>query len=144
MLTRDGTHWRVQEKASNLQQRGYIAKMGRYGGALGSIAYASTDFDMILASILDNGRLSGLFIFPVDVLARFGAVGHKPMHLPLHPPWHLAKQQATRLKYAWQLEYFVDLRTWDGEAVLQSRINCLLSAAATKKSIGSCHSLDVM
>ena len=148
MLTRDGTHWRVQEKASNLQQRGYIAKMSRYGGALGSIAYASTDFDILLASILDNGRLSGLFIFPVDVLARFGAVGHKPTHLPLHPPWHLAKKQATRLKYAWQLEYFVDLRTWDGEAVLQSRvrsrINCLLSAATIKKSIGSCHSLDVM
>ena len=85
------------------------------------------------SSSAGTSRLSGLFIFPVDVLARFGAVGHKPMHLPLHPPWHLAKKQATRLKYAWQLEYFVDLRTWDGEAVLQSRINCLLSAAAIKK-----------
>ncbi|CAE7294845.1 unnamed protein product [Symbiodinium natans] len=113
-LMGDRCRWRVQEKASNVHACGrYCASLCKNGGALGKLAYSETDFDLLLAALLEDGRLSGLFAFPTDVLARLGYIGQKPCHLPLYPPWRLPKWQHTRAKHAWQLEHFVDLRSWD-------------------------------
>ena len=111
-LLHNGCKSRVQEKASNLRRstRRYVVNLRKHGGALGVLAYSVHDFDLLLAAILDDGRLCGLYIFPVPALIAHGLVGGKPTTLRLYPPWAPPKQPATFLKHAWQLEYFVDLQ----------------------------------
>ena len=120
LLTGHGCRWRVQEKAANRSKSGrqYAVSLWKSGGALGRTAYANDDFDMLVAAILDDGHLSGIFIFPICVLQAHGLVGQRPGFCALHPPWSLPKTQATRDKYAWQLDFFVDLRGWIGETIL--------------------------
>ena len=115
-----GHIWRVQEKASHLHTRGscYQVHLGKHAGALGHVAYAESDFDLLLAAILDDGRLVGLFGFPVRLLAQHRLVGKdtKAKTLRLCPPWALPKTAASQMKYAWQMDFFVDLRrSWKGE-----------------------------
>ena len=111
---------RIQEKASNFQTaKGvYAANLWRRAGTLGPQAYGDTDFDVLVVSILHQERLAGMFAFPVSVLRQQGLVGQKPVRHLLHPPWLPGKKQETRDKYAWQLEYFVDLRGWTDRSEL--------------------------
>ena len=109
-LLNNGYTLRVQEKASNLRKSGYAVNLRKHGGALGVLAYAVHDFDLLLAAILDEGRLCGLYLFPISALLARGLVGTKPRELRLYPPWALPKQPTALPKHAWQLEYFVDLR----------------------------------
>ena len=114
---------RVQEKASNLSKRNrYAINLWRNGGTCGPRPYRESEFDVLLAAILDDGCLSGLFAFPSQVLAKHGLVGCKPKRLVLHPTWAMAGQEATRRRHAWQLEYFVDLRSWSGDTTLPTSI----------------------
>ena len=119
VLFGEGCRWCVQEKASTGHtHRRYAAGLWKYGGVLGKLPYAKTDFDLLVVSLLDDGRLTGCFLFPTDILTQLECLGHKPCWLPLHPPWSLPKREDTREKYAWQLEYFVDLRKWVVETPL--------------------------
>ena len=127
VLAGEACRWRVQEKSSTLQADfRYSVGLWKHGGALGKLAYSEDDFDLVLAALLDDGRLSGLFVFPADALARLGYIGQKPCHLPLHPPWRLPKREDTRVKHAWQLEYFVDLRKWDAASPLPFEVHKIL------------------
>ena len=115
--------WRVQEKASNLLKGNrYAVNLWRRGGTCGLRPYSESEFDMLLAAILDDGCLSALFAFPSRVLAKHGLVGQNPKRFALYPPWAMAERKATRSKHAWQLEYFVDLRSWSGDPVLPASI----------------------
>ena len=120
LLAVGGCEWRVQEKASQLgARRGkYSATLAKHGGALGKLPYKQNDFDLLLVALLDDWKLSGVFAFPVEVLAEVGLVGQKPLNWPLHPPWALPKTEACRTRHGWQLDYFVDLRDWNGELPL--------------------------
>ena len=129
VLTAEGVQWRVQEKTRSYRESGrYSVSLSRYAGALGAAAYAKTDFDLLLASILDKEQLSGLFAFPVNILVRRGyvGVGQKAKFLPLHPPWALPAREATKIKYAWQLGYFVDLRDWRAEDAVPQQLQGLI------------------
>ena len=116
---KDGRKWRIQEKSCNCSWRkshaSYSIHLWRDRGAPGRQAYEDTDFDILLAAILEEGRLVGLFIFPVSELVSQGLVGQKPTTQGLYPPWIQPKRQATLMKQAWQLKYFVDLRSCLGE-----------------------------
>ena len=129
LLTSNDCIWRVQEKSTNL--RSLTDRSGRYqiglwkhGGALRELAYEANDFDILLAAVLDQGQLCGLYVFPMAALVARGLVGVKPTWLRLYPPWAPSKQEPTRLKHAWQLDHFVDLREWGGHPNLpaQARI----------------------
>ena len=126
VLAGGGCQWRVQEKASTIQARRYAANLSKHGGALGRRAYAETDFDLLLVALLDDSRLSGLFVFPADVLLKLGYLGRRPVTLPLYPPWRLPQQEATRAKHSWQLAHFVDLRKWDTETLLPIELRNIL------------------
>ena len=137
VLVGEGGRWRVQEKASTLQARGYSANLWKCGGALGRLAYAETDFDLLLVSLLDDGQLAGLFAFPSDLLTNLGYLGQRACGLQLHPPWRLPKGEKTRVKYAWQLAYFVDLRKWDAETPqLPAEMRCVLGALLARLAEG--------
>ena len=120
LLRVGGCEWRVQEKAAQFgSRRGrYSANLAKHGGALGRQPYKQNDFDLLLVALLDDWKLSGVFAFPVEVMAEVGLVGQKPLNFPLHPPWALPKTEASRTRHAWQLDYFVDLRDWNGELPL--------------------------
>ena len=127
VLLGNGSRWRVQEKASTLQRaQAYTANLSKCRGAFGRLAYSEADFDLLLVSLLDDGRLSGLFAFPADLLARLGYLGQRPCCLPLHPPWRLPKRQHTTARYAWQLDHFVDLRNWDVGTLLPAETRVIL------------------
>ena len=119
--------WRVQEKASNLLKTNrYAINLWRRAGTCGLRAYSESEFDILLAAVLDDGCLSAVFAFPSHVLAKHGLVGQKPNRLSLYPPWALAKREATRRRHAWQLEHFVDLRSWSGDPTVPASIcRCL-------------------
>ena len=138
VLQGEGFNWRVQEKAANFRQSkgGYPIALCRRRGKH-QTGYEETDFDLLIAAALDAERLSGLFVFPVRVLAEHGFVGQKPAFLPLHPPWSLPKTQVTQIKYAWQLEYFVDLRSWSGKLPLSFE-SCTALRKLLKKLRESC------
>ena len=123
-----GEHtWRVQEKASSLHTNGtYSVNIGRCAGALGRQPYMTTDFDLLLAAVLDEGSLAGIFVVPIAVLAERGVVGQRAVTLRFCPPWARARE-ATRLKYAWQLEHFVDLRAWTGKPLLPVEVRARLT-----------------
>ncbi|CAE7642252.1 unnamed protein product [Symbiodinium sp. CCMP2592] len=133
VLKGEGCRWRVQEKAANFHKtKGtYTINLRKQRGKHCYVGYEEGDFDLLVAAVLDAGRLSGLFIFPVRVLVGHGFVGQKSACLPLHPPWALPKRQETKAKYAWQLEYFVDLRSWSEQLSLaddnRMRLRQLLS-----------------
>ena len=112
VLSGVGSSWRVQEKASNLRAKtaGYSVNLWRHAGKPGRVAYEEADFDMLLAAVLNNGMLLGMFLLPSHVLMGHRLLGQKPASLRLCPPWAPGKRQATREKYAWQLDHFVDLR----------------------------------
>ena len=104
----------------------YFVRLEKHGGALGRVSYANNDFDVLLVALMDSGHLCGTFIFPIHVLEQKGLVGQKAMTLILHPPWSLPKMQATKMRYAWQLDFFVDLHSWTGEPPLpRNSSNCL-------------------
>ena len=138
VLQGEGFNWRVQEKAANFRQSagGYAIALCRRRGKHYT-GYEETDFDLLMAAALDAERLSGLFVFPVRVLAEHGFVGQKPAFLPLHPPWSLPKTKVTQIKYAWQLEYFVDLRSWSGKLPLSFE-SCTALRKLLKKLRESC------
>ena len=145
LLMGEGFQLRVQEKASTLTQKSYKVSLWKHGGALGRIAYATTDFDLLLVAILSDGRLSGLFAFPVRVLALHELVGAQATSLRLYPPWTLPKRQPTRDKHAWQLEYFVDLRSWTGEPLPHETRSCLeqlLQKVSASCRTKPCHLAD--
>ena len=133
-LDEPGRKWRVQEKSSNFNQsRGsYSISLWRNGGALGRRAYNDTDFDLLLAAVLCEEQLLGMFVFPVRVLAQRGLVGQKPSNYALRPPWAPGTRQATRTKCAWQLEFFLDLRAWSGELPLPPCVHTHLEGLVQK------------
>ncbi|CAE7652686.1 unnamed protein product [Symbiodinium pilosum] len=112
---------RVQEKARNRNKRGiYCVDLSRHGGRLGKLAYRSADFDALVSTVLDELKVAGLFMFPTKVLERHALVDQKPVSLQLYPPWALPKRESARMKHAWQLDHFVDLRDWKGGDALPS------------------------
>ena len=132
VLDWDGQRWRVQEKAARPKTNGqYLVNLTKNGGCLGSLAYASADFDLLIGSILEHDcRLAGIFIFPSSELALRGILGQKPRVLLLYPPWALPKHPAVARKHAWQLDHFVDLRSWKGsdlDPATKARLVGLLS-----------------
>ena len=117
-----GLEYQVQEKASNRNRDGrYKVDLSKRGGTLGRQAYNHSDFDALLAALLDDNKLIGLFLIPICCLVQRGLVGRQPVTLSLHAPWALPKWEATRRKYAWQMEHFLDLRDWAGDAMLPCR-----------------------
>ena len=121
-----GWRWHVQEKAANASSGRYLISLAKRAGALGRVAYAKEDFDVLLAAILDEEHLSGLFIFPVHILEEHGLVEQKARTLRVYPPWSLPKKQATKAKHAWQLDFFVDLHRWPKESSLPRTLRACL------------------
>ena len=113
---------RLQEKASHLSRRAYFVHMAKKGDALGSLPYDPDDFDVLAACVLHEERLQGLFLIPISVLVEQGFIGKKPKSLRLFPTWWPPKQNRTKKKYAWQLDFFLDLRTWPGSAELPGQL----------------------
>ena len=111
MLSGGGKSWRIQEKASHPRSRcsAYQINMWKHAGVLGKVAYSASDFDLLLAAVLQDGKLAGLFLLPSTVLCKHGLIGCKPTALRLVPPWAPCARHATTTKYAWQVEYYVDL-----------------------------------
>ena len=110
-----GCKWRVQEKASSRRKHGgYEAHLHK--GTLRQ-AYSDSDFDLLLAALLEGNKLTGLFLFPTHVLCKHGFVGGKPAMLRLWPPWNLPVREKHRVKNAWQLDHFVDLQGWSESEV---------------------------
>ena len=111
MLSGGGKSWRVQEKASHLHSpsNAYTINLRKHAGVLGKVAYSASDFDLLLAAVLQDGNLAGMFLLPSTVLGQHRLVGYKPTELRLVPPWAPCARHATKTKYAWQLEYYVDL-----------------------------------
>ena len=125
---------RLQEKASRkCLSTAYRVQMAKKGGTLGRLPYGPDDFDVLAACVLHEERLQGLFLIPISVLIEQGFVGKKPQHLRLFPTWCPPKQNRTKQKYAWQLDFFLDLRTWPGSAELpghlEQRLRGLISQA---------------
>ena len=132
VLSTGSFKWNVQEKATRKRKhpdRGrYLVHLSKHGGALGRIAYKEHDFDVLLVALLDTEVLEGMFVFPVHVLAEHELVGQRPRQLALYPPWSLPGAFHYRLRHAWQLEYFLDLRDWDGNSSLDAATQCRLLA----------------
>ena len=116
--------WNVQEKATRGPKHAgrslYQVHLSKHGGALGRIAYEERDFEVLLVAILDTEMLVGMFVFPVHVLAKRELVGQRPRSMILYPPWSLPSRLHYRLRHAWQLDYFLDLREWDGNSSLDA------------------------
>ena len=123
---------RLQEKASHFHDNigRYCVQMSRCGGSLGRLPYVKDDFDLLVACVLNKDQLQGAFLIPISELVQKGFVANRPCHLPLHPPWSPARLNRTRQKYIWQLDWFLDLRTWrDSEELpeeLQGRLEQLI------------------
>ncbi|CAE7239881.1 unnamed protein product [Symbiodinium sp. CCMP2592] len=117
VLSGQGHQWRIQEKAAHLSADGkYWAGLRKRGGCLGPLAYAKTDFDILIVSLLDGSdRLTGFFLLSSVVLARRRLIGHRGLRLRLYPPWAQPKFPAVARKHSWQSDHFVDLRSWNGK-----------------------------
>ena len=120
VLVGKGCKWRIQEKASSMHKERGGFSVSLTTGALRQ-AYSDSDFDLLLAAVLEGNKLTGLFLFPIHVLCKHGLVGGRPRRLSLWPPWKLPARQAYRVKYAWQLEHFVDLQGWRESEVLPAQ-----------------------
>ena len=117
VLSGRGCEYAVQEKACHKRRgRGdYIATLSKHGGVMGRLPYTSTDFDLLLISLLDDEhQLDGIYLIHTVALAEHGLVNERPVTLHVYPPWAPAKHKAAIQKHAWQLEHFVDLRGWAG------------------------------
>ena len=128
------SHLRVQEKAIRSDSGAVGVNLGRSGGVLGRVAYAKDDFDLLAACILVENRLKGLFLIPMPVLVEHGFAGNEATSMRLFPSWSPPKRKATKHKYAWQPDFFVDLRSWQGSNHLAPEIcrqatNLVLKAA---------------
>ena len=137
------SHIRVQEKATRSALR--QIKLSKAGGALGRLAYAKEDFDLLAACILVDSHLHGLFLIPMPVLVEHGFVGNRAATMTLFPSWSPPTRSPTRLKYAWQPDYFVDLRDWQGSsdcaAGVKDRLKTLIQTATTAVG-GKSHVID--
>ena len=127
---------RVQEKAAN-KRRGdgrLSVSMSKRGGVLGRLAYSEDDFDLLAASVMNENQLQGVFLIPMSVLVQRAFAGTKATHMSLHPPWSAPKRKPTKDKYDWQLDFFVDLRAWQGSEdlspMLQARLRHLVLQAS--------------
>ncbi|CAE7422145.1 CML19 [Symbiodinium pilosum] len=107
---------RVQEKARHPRRTDarYMVAMKKQGGAMGNLAYNENDFDLLAAFLMDEDQLQGAFFIPTPALVEHGFVGKKAKTLYLYPPWCLPKRQSTKEKHSWQLDFFLDLRGWNG------------------------------
>ena len=117
ILSWQGLPWRVQEKAThmNADDGKYCVSLRKHAGCLGLLAYAETDFDVLTVSLLDrSSRLTGVFLVPSFILANRKLIGRKAATLALYPPWSQPKYPAVARKQKWQLDHFVDLRSWKG------------------------------
>ena len=110
------SHLRVQEKATRSDSGAVQVNLSRSGGVLGRVAYGKDDFDLLAACILVENKLEGLFLIPMPVLVEHGFAGNKAKatSIRLFPSWSPPKHNATKHKYAWQRDFFVDLRSWQG------------------------------
>ena len=117
-------HLRVQEKASRPRRADglYHLNMWKAGGALGRLAYAEDDFDLLAAFLMGEDQLEGAFLIPTPALVEHGVVGKKAKSLHLYPPWCLPKRQSTKEKHSWQLDFFLDLRGWNGSQELEPEL----------------------
>ena len=135
------SHLRLQEKAKRVDSCEVTAvSLSKCGGAMGRVAYARDDFDLLAACLLLDNRLTGLFLVPMPVLVERGFVsGERAVTMSLFPPWAPPQRNTTRLKYAWQPDFFVDLRDWNtlGDLAPKSRrqLETLVQTAAA--AIGS-------
>ena len=129
MLIGYGMNFAVQEKASHKRKtRGdYLVSLSRHGGVLGRLPYLSTDFELLMISLLDEqNRLEGLYLMPTSTLAEHGLVDERPVVLSIYPPWLPPKRKQTMQKHAWQLNHFVDLRGWTGGPLSGDTVGRLL------------------
>ncbi|CAE7260267.1 unnamed protein product, partial [Symbiodinium pilosum] len=128
VLSGYGREYAVQEKASSRGRRGdYLAGLSKFGGVLGRIPYESTDFDLLIISLLDDEhKLEGIYLIPTSALAQRGLVNKRPVTLHVYPPWAPAKRAAAIRKHAWQLDYFIDLRGWAGGPLSGETVGRLL------------------
>ncbi|CAE7322487.1 unnamed protein product [Symbiodinium pilosum] len=127
---------RVQEKAAN-NWRGdgrYAVVMSKRGGVLGRLAYSEDDFDLLAASVMNENQLQGVFLIPMSVLVQRAFAVTKATQMSLHPPWSAPKRKPTKDKYDWQLDFFLDLRAWQGSEdlspMLQARLRHLVLQAS--------------
>ena len=110
---------RVQEKACRLSKQGvYRVHLCRHAGALGRSSYEEDDFDMLAASILDRDEITGVFLIPMSALVEHGFVADKPKTMRLCPPWLPPQRSSSKVKYAWQQQFFLDLRSWQDRSEL--------------------------
>ncbi|CAE7309274.1 psmc3ip [Symbiodinium sp. CCMP2592] len=114
----------LQEKSSHFLEREgrYTVNLSKSGGSLGRRAYAQNDFDLLVACVLLEGRLQGVFLIPISELVQTGFVANRPRKLTLYPPWSPPKMNSTKQKYAWQHNWFLDLRTWRGSGGLPDEL----------------------
>ena len=129
---------RLQETASHKSKSGrYEIRLSKNGGALDRLHYAPDDFDTLVACVLHEQRVQGAFLIPSSVLADLGCLGIRACSLSLYPPWSPPKQRGAKQKYAWQSDFFLDLRTWrDTEELpgqLQKRLTNLVSGALARQ-----------
>ena len=121
-LTAEGwaaAHLRLQEKASSLQDyRRYKIRLRK--GANGCHAYATDDFDLLAACILQGSQLHGVFLIPMTVLINHGFAGPyaTKKYMGLFPGWSLPKHRDAKVNYDWQPDYFLDLREWQSLGAL--------------------------
>ena len=132
-----GRQWqvRMQEKALHVRRsHRFCTAMWKSGGALGRVAYDQSDFDLLAACILRDGQLQGVFLIPMSVLVQHGFAGCKAVNMPLYPPWAPPKRSRTKAKYAWQLDFVVDLRAWQASGepsqALQAKLRDLVLQAS--------------
>ena len=116
-----GPVMRLQEKASRLCKANgrYQAYLCKSGGLGLQAAYTKDDFDLLVACVLsEDYELQGVFLIPMSKLVQEGLVANGPRTLRLHPPWSPPKRNRTREKYAWQSDFFLDLRGSHGSSEL--------------------------
>ncbi|CAE7470319.1 TTLL3D [Symbiodinium sp. CCMP2592] len=137
----EGPMLRLQEKASNFHET-----LGRYhiclrknGGSLGPLPYDKDDFDLLAACILHEGQLQGVFLIPISELVQRGLVASRSCTLYLHPPWSLPKKNGTKQKYAWQQEFFLDLRTWHGSKEVPAQVKVHMERLIAKATTAAKH-----
>ena len=116
---------RLQEKASHISKTNgrYQAYLWKRGGSGLRAAYEEDDFDLLVACTLnEDDELQGVFLVPMSKLVQEGLVDNGPRTLILHPPWSPPKMDRTKEKYAWQLDFFLDLRGWHGSTKLPDEL----------------------
>ena len=129
-----GARWCACRRS--LDEGRYRVGLSKCGGSLGRLAYAGDDFDLLAACVLQQEQLQGVFLLPTSELVRRGFVAKSPCVLPLHPPWSLPKRSFYKEKYAWQLDFFLELRTWQGSTQLPVRVKMRLERLVSQVADG--------